>query len=57
MDYPDDADIYEHGIISAHPLSGLKLLATTRQPIYNGYKPRNRRRGWNFAQRPRNSFR
>lgn len=37
MDYQDDADIYEHGIISAHPLAGLRLLATTRYPIYSGY--------------------
>ncbi len=36
MDYPDDADIYEHGIISANPPAGLTLLATTRLAIYSG---------------------
>ena len=37
MRYPDDTDIYEHGIISTSALSGLALLATTRHLIYSGY--------------------
>jgi hypothetical protein len=40
VDYADNIDIYEHGIVVAdgeQPPAGLSIVATTRQPIYNAY--------------------
>ncbi len=40
MTYDQNIDVYEHGIVVSdgeRPPSGLSLIATTRQPIYNSY--------------------